>query len=64
MARIVGENLPLVRFVEPRLEAQARCREMGQPYKVELIDDLPADVEISFYRQGDFIDLCRGPHIE
>ena len=64
MARIVGENLPLTRFVEPREQARARCEAAGQPFKVQLIDDLPEDQEISFYQQGDFIDLCRGPHIE
>ncbi len=64
MARIVAENLPLTRFVEPREQARARMLAAGQPYKVELIDNLPPGEEISFYQQGDFIDLCRGPHIE
>lgn len=64
MARIVGENLPLVRFAEPRDVARARCEVMNQPFKVELIDGLPEGEEISFYQQGDFVDLCRGPHIE
>jgi threonyl-tRNA synthetase len=64
MARIVKENLPLTRFVLPRDEARALVEGMGQPYKVALIDDLPAGEEISFYQQGDFVDLCRGPHVE
>jgi threonyl-tRNA synthetase len=64
MTRIVKENLPLTRFVEPREVARERVLAMGQPYKAELIDNLAADQEISFYQQGDFVDLCRGPHIE
>ncbi len=64
MARIIGENLPLTRFVEPREQARARVLAMGQPFKAELIDNLPQGEEISFYQQGDFVDLCRGPHIE
>ena len=64
MARIVRENLPLTRLVEPREQARARCEAMGQPFKVELVDDLPPGEAISFYQQGDFVDLCRGPHIE
>lgn len=64
MAGIVKENLPLTRFVLPRDEARALVEKMGQTYKVALIDDLPEGEEISFYQQGDFVDLCRGPHIE
>jgi threonyl-tRNA synthetase len=64
MRAIVKENLPLTKFVEDRATARARCEEMGQPYKVRLIDDLPDEAEISFYQQGDFIDLCKGPHVE
>jgi threonyl-tRNA synthetase len=64
MKGIVKENLSLSRFVEPREQARARCEAMGQPYKVRLIDDLPDEAEISFYQQGDFVDLCKGPHIE
>ena len=64
MREIVKENLPMQRFVEPRDVARARCEEMGQTYKVRLIDDLPDEAEISFYQQGDFVDLCKGPHIE
>ena len=64
MKAIVKENLPMQKFVEPRDVARKRCEEMGQLYKVRLIDDLPDEAEISFYQQGDFIDLCKGPHIE
>ena len=64
MQEIVKENLPMTKFVEPREDARKRCEEMGQIYKVRLIDDLPDESEISFYQQGDFIDLCKGPHIE
>ena len=64
MARIVKENLPLTRFVEEREVARARVVAMNQPFKAELIDSLPPGEEISFYQQGDFIDLCRGPHVE
>ena len=63
MARIVKENLPLTRFVLPRAEARDFVAQMNQDYKVALIDDLPEGEEISFYQQGDFVDLCRGPHI-
>ncbi len=64
MARIVRDNLPLTRFVESREDARARCEAMNQPFKVQLVDELPEGEEISFYQQGDFVDLCRGPHIE
>jgi threonyl-tRNA synthetase len=64
MKRIVSANLPLERFELPRAEARALMEERGEPYKVELIDDLPADAAISFYKQGDFTDLCAGPHME
>lgn len=64
MREIVKENLPMVKFVESREDARRRCEEMGQEYKVRLIDDLPDEAEISFYQQGDFVDLCKGPHIE
>jgi threonyl-tRNA synthetase len=63
MRKIVKADLPLVKFVEDRATARARCEAMGQPYKVRLIDDLPDEAEISFYQQGDFIDLCKGPHV-
>ncbi len=62
MAAIVKENLPLSRFELPREEALALMREKGEPYKVELIEDLPEGEVISFYQQGDFVDLCAGPH--
>jgi threonyl-tRNA synthetase len=64
MKRIVSANLPLERFELPRAEARKLMEEKGEPYKVELIDDLPADAAISFYRQGEFTDLCAGPHME
>ena len=63
MKRIQQENLPLERFELPRTEAIAFMEERNEPYKVELIRDLPEDAVISFYRQGDFVDLCAGPHV-
>jgi threonyl-tRNA synthetase len=63
MARIVKQNQPLTRFELPRAEAIAFEEKAGQPYKVELIRDLPEDAVISFYTQGDFTDLCAGPHL-
>ncbi len=63
MARIVKQNQPLARFELPRQEAIEFCEKAGQPYKVELIRDLPEDAIISFYTQGDFTDLCAGPHL-
>ncbi len=63
MARIVKQNQPLKRFELPRDEALEYCEKAGQPYKVELIEDLPEDSTISFYTQGDFTDLCAGPHL-
>ncbi len=62
MKKIVKEKLPIERFEMPRAEAIALMREMDEPYKVELIEDLPEDAVISFYKQGDFVDLCAGPH--
>ena len=64
MSKIIRENLPVERFVLPRVEARKMMEQMNEPYKVELIDDLPEDAEISFYRQGEFTDLCAGPHLE
>ena len=64
IAKIVSENLPLERFELPREEAVRFMQEKDEPYKVELIRDLPEDAVISFYRQGDFVDLCAGPHLE
>ena len=63
MTKIVKENLPLKSFVLPRNEAIAFMKEKGEPYKVELIEDLPEEETISFYQQGEFTDLCAGPHI-
>ena len=63
MKKIVKENLALKPFVLPRDEAIKFMQEKGQPYKVELIEDLPEGETISFYQQGDFVDLCAGPHI-
>ena len=63
MDRIVSENHKLERFELPREEAIAFMREKGEPYKVELIEDLPEGETISFYRQGEFVDLCAGPHV-
>ena len=63
MERIGKENLKLERFELPRAEAIRFMEEKGEPYKVELINDLPEDAVISFYRQGDFVDLCAGPHV-
>ncbi|MBQ8003071.1 MAG: threonine--tRNA ligase, partial [Clostridia bacterium] len=63
MKKIVKENLPIVRFELPRAEALKLMEDMGEPYKVELINDLPEDAVISFYKQGEFTDLCAGPHV-
>ncbi|MCD7990809.1 MAG: threonine--tRNA ligase [Clostridia bacterium] len=63
MAKIVKENLPVKPFVLPRAEAIKFMEEKGEPYKVELIEDLPEEETISFYQQGEFVDLCAGPHI-
>ncbi|MCI1749856.1 threonine--tRNA ligase [Megasphaera cerevisiae] len=62
MAKIVKENLPLTREVVSRADALKLFKEAGQDYKVELIEELPEEEEISLYRQGDFVDLCAGPH--
>lgn len=63
MKKIIKEDLPIERFVLPRDEAIALMKKMEEPYKVELIEDLPEGEEISFYHQGDFTDLCAGPHL-
>ncbi|AWB43970.1 threonine--tRNA ligase [Paenibacillus sp. CAA11] len=63
MERIVGENLPITRREVSREEAIAIFTELGDPYKLELIRDLPEDSVISIYDQGEFFDLCRGPHV-
>ena len=64
MRKICKEKIKLERFELPRAEARALMESMDQPYKVELIDDLDEDAVISFYRQGDFTDLCAGPHLD
>ena len=64
MKKISKERIPLERFELPREEALALARQMEEPYKVELIEDLPEDAVISFYKQGDFTDLCAGPHLD
>mgnify|MGYP002509557125 CR=1 FL=1 len=64
MRKICKEKLKLERFELPREEAVRFMEEKGEPYKVELINDLPADAAISFYRQGEFTDLCAGPHLD
>ena len=63
MKKIIKEALPLERFALPREDALALMREKEEPYKVELIEDLPEGEEISFYKQGEFTDLCAGPHL-
>ena len=64
MRKICKEKLKLERFELPREEAIKFMEEKEEPYKVELINDLPADAHISFYKQGDFTDLCAGPHLD
>lgn len=63
MKKISSEKLTIERMVVSRDEALKMCKEMGEDYKVELIEDLPEDEVITFYKQGDFIDLCMGPHV-
>ena len=63
MKKIVKEDLKLERFTLSREEAVKLMNELGEPYKVELIEALPEDAEISFYKQGEYTDLCAGPHI-
>lgn len=63
MKRIIKKGARLERFTKPRDQAIAYFQEKEEPYKVELIQDLPEDAEISFYSQGDFTDLCAGPHL-
>ena len=64
MRKICKEKLKLERFELPREEAVKFMEEKGEPYKVELIQDLPEDAHISFYKQGEFTDLCAGPHLD
>ena len=63
MKKIVKEDLKLEYFTLPREEAIALMKEKDEPYKVELIEDLPEEETISFYRQGEYTDLCAGPHL-
>ncbi len=63
MKKVIKENAALERFELPREEAIKLMEERNEPYKVELINDLPEDAVISFYKQGDFVDLCAGPHL-
>ena len=63
MKKVIKENPPIERYELPREEAIAYMKEKDEPYKVELIEDLPEDATISFYKQGDFTDLCAGPHL-
>ena len=63
MKKIMRENLRIERFELPRAEAIAFMTEKNEPYKVQLIEELPEDAVISFYRQGEFVDLCAGPHL-
>ena len=63
MKKIIKENIPLEKFELPRDEAIKFMKKKDEPYKVELIENLPDDAVISFYKQGDFVDLCAGPHL-
>src|SRR5574344_2289496 len=63
MKKIIKEDISIERYTLPRAEAIKFMEEKQEPYKVELIQDLPKDAEISFYKQGDFVDLCAGPHL-
>jgi len=63
MKELVASDLPVTRIVTSRKDAVALFKGMGEHYKVEIIEDLPADEEISVYQQGDWMDLCRGPHV-
>ncbi len=63
MKKICDEDLKLERFTLPRDEALKLMKDLDEPYKVELIEELPEGEEISFYKQGDYVDLCAGPHL-
>lgn len=63
MKKIVKENIPITSYTLPRAEAIKLMEDRNEPYKVELINDLPEDAVLSFYEQGDFTDLCAGPHL-
>ncbi|MBR2254770.1 MAG: threonine--tRNA ligase, partial [Candidatus Methanomethylophilaceae archaeon] len=62
MKKIIKENLKLETFTKPRAEAIEYLKSKGEDYKVQLVEDLPEDAPISFYKQGEFVDLCAGPH--
>ncbi|MBO7184440.1 MAG: threonine--tRNA ligase, partial [Oscillospiraceae bacterium] len=64
MKKIIKERIRLERSEKPRAESIAYMESLNEPYKVELINDLPEDAVISFYTQGDFTDLCAGPHLD
>ena len=64
MREIAARDLPIERIELPRIDALKLVRELGQDYKVQIIEEISEEETISFYRQGDFIDLCRGPHVE
>lgn len=64
MKKIIKEDLEIIRFTKSREDAIAYMKERNEPYKVELIEDLPEDAQISFYSQGEFVDLCAGPHLK
>jgi threonyl-tRNA synthetase len=64
MRKIIAENVPFNRYVVSRAEALERFRSRGEKYKVEIIESIPEDEEVSYFQHGDFIDLCRGPHVE
>ena len=64
MRKIVAENLPFERHVVSRAEAIERFRSRGEKYKVEIIESIPEGEEVSYFQHGNFIDLCRGPHVE
>ena len=63
MHKIIKANLPIPRFVLPRAEAIELMKKKGEIYKIQLIEELPEGEEISFYKQGDYVDLCTGPHL-
>ncbi|MDD6289634.1 MAG: threonine--tRNA ligase, partial [Eggerthellales bacterium] len=63
MKKIIKENLPIRPSILPRAEAIALMEERGEKYKVEHIDDLPEDAQISFFTQGEYVDMCTGPHL-
>ena len=63
MQEIIKQDLPVERSVMPRAEAVKFFRDMGEEYKAEIIESIPSDEDLSLYKQGEFIDLCRGPHV-